>query len=333
MLRIAADFDNWKKRARKDQSDGEARAKESVLRDFLEMTTTSNAPPLRGAEGKTARTADAKSIRDGVDLVLRQFRSKLERYQVKVIESVGQPFDPRFHEAISQAPSLPRPSQARSCTSCRRATSSATSCFARPWSWWPRAAAPAGRQAGGRRPARRQACQPGNPKSKEKTEAVGRIIGIDLGTTNSCVSVVEGLEPLVIPNGEGSRTTPSVVAFAGEGEPLVGQIAKRQAVTNAENTISAVKRLMGRKFADPEVGRHKQNSTYEIVGADNGDAWVSVQGQGYAPSQISAYILDRMKRPPRTTWASRSPTRWSRCRRTSATASARPPRTPAASPA
>jgi molecular chaperone DnaK len=125
---------------------------------------------------------------------------------------------------------------------------------------------------------------------------VGRIIGIDLGTTNSCVAVVEGLEPLVIPNAEGSRTTPSVVAFTGEGEPLVGQIAKRQAVTNAENTISAVKRLMGHKAADSEVERHRRNSTYEIVAADNGDAWVSVQSQGYAPAQISAYILDRMKR-------------------------------------
>jgi len=125
---------------------------------------------------------------------------------------------------------------------------------------------------------------------------VGRIIGIDLGTTNSCVAVVEGLEPLVIPNGEGSRTTPSVVAFTGEGEPLVGQIAKRQAVTNAENTISSVKRLMGRKRLDPEVTRHAQNSTYNIGSSDNGDAWVSVQGQGYAPAQISAFILDRMKR-------------------------------------
>jgi molecular chaperone DnaK len=125
---------------------------------------------------------------------------------------------------------------------------------------------------------------------------VGRIIGIDLGTTNSCVAVVEGLEPLVIPNAEGSRTTPSVVAFTGEGEPLVGQIAKRQAVTNAENTISSVKRLMGRKHLDPEVTRHAQNSTYNIAASDNGDAWVSVQSQGYAPAQISAFILDRMKR-------------------------------------
>jgi molecular chaperone DnaK len=125
---------------------------------------------------------------------------------------------------------------------------------------------------------------------------VGRIIGIDLGTTNSCVAIVEGMEPLVIPNAEGSRTTPSVVAFTGEGEPLVGQIAKRQAVTNAENTVSAVKRLMGHKFADPEVERHTKNSTYEVIASDIGDAWVKVQGQGFAPAQISAYILGRMKR-------------------------------------
>ena len=123
-----------------------------------------------------------------------------------------------------------------------------------------------------------------------------RIIGIDLGTTNSCVAVVDGLEPVVIPNSEGSRTTPSVVAFTGEGEPLVGQIAKRQAVTNAENTVSAVKRLMGRKYADKEVDRHIQNSTYQVVGADNGDAWIKVREENYAPAQMSAFVLGKMKR-------------------------------------
>ena len=125
---------------------------------------------------------------------------------------------------------------------------------------------------------------------------MGRIIGIDLGTTNSCVAVVDGLEPVVIPNSEGSRTTPSVVAFTGEGEPLVGQIAKRQAVTNAENTVSAVKRLMGRKRADGEVERHIQNSTYEVVGSTNGDAWIKVREDSYAPAQMSAFVLGKMKR-------------------------------------
>lgn len=125
---------------------------------------------------------------------------------------------------------------------------------------------------------------------------MSRIIGIDLGTTNSCVAVVDGLEPTVLPNSEGSRTTPSVVAYSGEGEPLVGQIAKRQAVTNAENTISSVKRLMGRKRKDPEVERHVHNSTCEIIAAENGDAWVRVASQSLPPAQISAFILNKMKR-------------------------------------
>ena len=125
---------------------------------------------------------------------------------------------------------------------------------------------------------------------------MSRIIGIDLGTTNSCVAVLEGLEPLVIPNSEGSRTTPSVVALSGEGEPLVGQIAKRQAVTNAESTVSAVKRLMGRKRADPEVERHAKSSTYDVVAAPNGDAWVRVKGKDYPPAQLSAFVLDKMRK-------------------------------------
>ena len=102
MLRIAADFENWKKRARKDQTDGEARAKEAVLRDFLEVVDNLERATASFADGKES---DAKSVRDGVELVLRQFRSKLDRYQVKAVEAVGQPFDPRLHEAISQAPS------------------------------------------------------------------------------------------------------------------------------------------------------------------------------------------------------------------------------------
>jgi molecular chaperone DnaK len=125
---------------------------------------------------------------------------------------------------------------------------------------------------------------------------LSRTIGIDLGTTNSCVAVLDGMEPVVIPNPEGSRTTPSVVALGGEGEPMVGQIAKRQAVTNAESTISSVKRLMGRKFEDAEVTKHAKVSTYQVIASDNGDAWVRVGDKTYAPAQISAFILDRMKK-------------------------------------
>jgi len=124
---------------------------------------------------------------------------------------------------------------------------------------------------------------------------MGKTIGIDLGTTNSCVAVMEGKTPKVIENSEGMRTTPSIVAFTADGEVLVGQAAKRQAVTNPENTIFAVKRLIGRKFDDPITKKDIGMVPYKIVRADNGDAWVEVAGKKYSPSQISAYVLTKMK--------------------------------------
>jgi len=124
---------------------------------------------------------------------------------------------------------------------------------------------------------------------------MGKIIGIDLGTTNSCVAVMEGKTPKVIENSEGMRTTPSMVAFTPDGEILVGQAAKRQAVTNPENTLFAIKRLIGRKFDDPITKKDMGMVPYKIVRADNRDAWVEVQGKKYSPSQISAYILTKMK--------------------------------------
>ena len=122
-----------------------------------------------------------------------------------------------------------------------------------------------------------------------------RAIGIDLGTTNSCVAVIEGDEMVVIPNAEGSRTTPSIVAFTDGGDRLVGQIAKRQAVTNPENTIYAVKRLIGRKFEDEHVKRMVESCPYSIVAGDNGDVRVRVRGRDYAPPEISAIVLTKMK--------------------------------------
>ncbi|WP_103122541.1 molecular chaperone DnaK [Methylopila sp. Yamaguchi] len=122
-----------------------------------------------------------------------------------------------------------------------------------------------------------------------------KLIGIDLGTTNSCVAVMEGKQAKVIENAEGSRTTPSMVAFGKDGEVLVGQPAKRQAVTNPENTIFAIKRLIGRRFDDPIVEKDKGLVSYRIVPGDNGDAWVEANGKKYSPSQISAYILQKMK--------------------------------------
>jgi molecular chaperone DnaK len=122
-----------------------------------------------------------------------------------------------------------------------------------------------------------------------------KVIGIDLGTTNSCVAVMEGRQAKVIENAEGARTTPSMVAFGKDGEILVGQAAKRQAVTNPENTIFAIKRLIGRRFDDPIVEKDKALVSYKIVRGDNGDAWVEANGKKYSPSQISAFILQKMK--------------------------------------
>ena len=120
---------------------------------------------------------------------------------------------------------------------------------------------------------------------------MGKVIGIDLGTTNSCVAVMEGKTPKVIENAEGMRTTPSIVAFTDDGERLVGQPAKRQAVTNPENTVFSVKRLMGRKAAD--VQQHLKRLPYRVVAADNGDAVIEIRGKHYTPQEISAFILGR----------------------------------------
>src|SRR5690242_21889556 len=124
---------------------------------------------------------------------------------------------------------------------------------------------------------------------------MGKVIGIDLGTTNSCVAVMEGATPKVIENAEGMRTTPSIVAFSDDGERLVGQPAKRQAVTNPERTFFAVKRLIGRRYDDPMVDKDKGLVPYKSVKAPNDDAWVEADGKRYSPSQISAIILHKMK--------------------------------------
>jgi molecular chaperone DnaK len=124
---------------------------------------------------------------------------------------------------------------------------------------------------------------------------MGKVIGIDLGTTNSCVSIMDGSKPKVIENAEGARTTPSIVGFTDEGERLVGQPAKRQAVTNPSDTLFAIKRLIGRTFNDPTTQKDLEMVPYSIVKADNGDAWVEAKGDKYSPSQVSAMILQKMK--------------------------------------
>ncbi|MFL5160981.1 MAG: Hsp70 family protein, partial [Microvirga sp.] len=124
---------------------------------------------------------------------------------------------------------------------------------------------------------------------------MGKVIGIDLGTTNSCVAVMEGTTPKVIENAEGARTTPSIVAFTDEGERLVGQPAKRQAVTNPSRTFFAIKRLIGRTFDDPMTKKDMGLVPYHIIKGPNGDAWVEADGKQYSPSQISAFTLQKMK--------------------------------------
>ncbi|MBI4698706.1 MAG: molecular chaperone DnaK, partial [Nitrospirae bacterium] len=124
---------------------------------------------------------------------------------------------------------------------------------------------------------------------------MGRVIGIDLGTTNSVVAVMQGGEPTIIPNQEGTRTTPSVVGFTEKGERLVGQVAKRQAITNPENTIYSIKRLMGRKYDSPESQKALKKLPYKIVRASNGDAHIEVHGKAYSPPEISAMILQKLK--------------------------------------
>ena len=124
---------------------------------------------------------------------------------------------------------------------------------------------------------------------------MSKVIGIDLGTTNSCVAIMEGTQAKVLENAEGARTTPSVVAFTDGDEKLIGQPAKRQAVTNPENTIFAVKRLMGRNFEDPTVKKDIESATFKIIKAENADAWIEAKGKKYSPSQISAFVLQKMK--------------------------------------
>merc|ERR1719323_732219 len=126
-------------------------------------------------------------------------------------------------------------------------------------------------------------------------QASGDVIGIDLGTTNSCVAVMEGSTPRVIENSEGMRTTPSIIALTSDGQRLVGIPAKRQAVTNPENTVFATKRLIGRRFDDEATQKDMKNLPYKVVKGANGDAWVEMGNEKYSPSQMGAFVLEKMK--------------------------------------
>jgi hypothetical protein len=162
---------------------------------------------------------------------------------------------------------------------------------------------------------------------------MGKIIGIDLGTTNSCVAIMEGGKPKVIENSEGARTTPSIVAYADDGEILCGAAAKRQAVTNAKNTLFAVKRLIGRRFEEKEVQKDIDLMPFRIVKADNNDAWVEVRGKKMAPPQVSAEVLRKMKKTAEDYLGEEVTEAVITVPAYFNDSSARPPRTPARSPA
>ena len=156
---------------------------------------------------------------------------------------------------------------------------------------------------------------------------MAKIIGIDLGTTNSCVAVMDGGQARVIENSEGARTTPSVVAFQDSGQRLVGVIAKRQATVNPRFTYSAIKRLIGRTYADPMVAKDKDLVAYEIVKGPNGDAWIQGRDKAYSPQEVSAFIIGKMKETAEAYLGEKV------TQATSTTPSARPRKTLAASPA
>ena len=161
---------------------------------------------------------------------------------------------------------------------------------------------------------------------------MGKVIGIDLGTTNSCVAIMSGGDPVVIANAEGSRTTPSVVGITDKNERLVGQIAKRQAITNPENTIFSVKRLMGRKFRSKEVQEALKRLPYKVVEADNGDAHVELRGKRYSPPEVSAMILQKMRQTAEDYLGEKVTEASLRYPPTLTTASAKLPRMPGRSP-
>ena len=216
----------------------------------------------------------------------KQLLQALEKFGVVRFTSVGKPFDPSLHDAIQQVGDDRVPARHRRAGVRLRATCSGNACSR------PAMVAVAKAPAGDARP-RRMIAQRANGEGRRDRERaasrcratrmramMGRVVGIDLGTTNSCVAFLEGDKPVVIPNAEGTRTTPSIVGFAASGERLVGQMAKRQSLTNPENTVTAVKRLIGRKLADPAIAPHLADVPYEVVAADNGDAQRAAARQG-----------------------------------------------------
>ena len=228
-LRTAAEFENFKKRTKKESDEASTRGREQLLKELL--------PALDNLERALKHAPAGDPLAVGVMQTEKQLLQALEKFGVVRFTSVGKPFDPSMHDAIQQVETT------------EHAPGTVAQEFASGYMIGQRLLrAGDGRASPRRRPARVTVMR--------IRDSMARVVGIDLGTTNSCVAFLEGDKPVVIPNAEGSRTTPSIVAFAASGERLVGQMAKRQSLTNPENTVTAVKRLIGRKQADPAIAPH-----------------------------------------------------------------------------
>jgi molecular chaperone GrpE (heat shock protein) len=286
LLRTAADFDNFRKRTRRDLVEAERRGRDDLLREILPVFDN-----LERAVQHVEKATDVQSVTEGIKMVLRQLADTLGKLGVERVPTVGTAFDPSMHEAVQHFETTEHPPGAVA------------------------AEVQGGYKTQDRliRSPRRQRQRPaGQPESQLNRGGGAAMLGgprahsasswgrsrHHLGTTNSCVAVLEGMGPSgepevkVMANADGARTTPSVVAIAAAGERLVGQVAKRQANANPENTVYAVKRLMGRKFSEPEVEKQVRSVPYHIVRHDNGDAWIDLRGKKTSPPEVRRWCRD-----------------------------------------
>ena len=261
LLRANADLDNALKRTLSEVEKAHKYGTERLLLELL--------PIIDNLENALSNLSEntTKEDKEGIELTLKSFESTLDKFGMIPIYPLNEEFNPEKHEAVSMEQDK------------NKKDGFVGNIFQRGWELHSRVL----------RPARVTVI-------KKLEENMSKIIGIDLGTTNSCVAVVEGQQQKVIENSEGARTTPSVIAYTDNDEVLVGLPAKRQAVTNPENTLYAIKRLIGRRFDDEVVSKDADMVPYKIIKADNGDAWVEASNKQLAPPQVAAEVLKKMKK-------------------------------------
>ena len=297
LQRERAEFVNFRRRTAEERQAMLGLAAEGLISKVLALADDFD----RAIEARPSTIADDPWV-EGISAIDRKLRQLLESEGVSPIDAApGTPFDPREHEAVASVPGTGQPDGSRSSTSSGVATGSAIASSARPWSRSPRATRPRPAKARSRPTSRFTETtnhdNDPNQHQHRSQQRMGKIIGIDLGTTNSVVAVMEGGEPTVIASAEGGRTVPSVVAFTKTGERLVGQLAKRQSVTNPANTVYSIKRFMGRRWDDPEV-KHSKGLVPYTVEKDSKTDGVRVKvgdAKTYTPPEISAMILQKLK--------------------------------------